>query len=333
VGLTVGLAGAGRIGAFHARVLASHPRVGALLIADPDVTRAQRTAAEVGGRCFESPTGLVEAGIDALVIAATTPSHEPLIRLAAAARLPVFCEKPIALDLDTVDAVLEEVDRAGVMLQIGFQRRFDPAYRAAHQAVRSGQLGDLYLLRVADHDPTPPPEEYVPASGGIWRDFMVHDFDAIPWVTGQEIVEVYADGRGYSDLFARNQDIHHGAALLRLAEGAMAVASTSRHDPRGYDVRMELFGSADSITVGLDERTPLRSMEPGVPAPRRPEYRDFMERFDAAYRMEMNAFLRSVEAGRPEGCTGMEARRGLLVAMAAERSLAEHRPVAVGEIG
>ena len=329
--LVVGLAGAGRIGAYHARVLASSPEVGRLVIADADVTRAECAAAEVGGRHVESPEALSEAGIDALVIAAATPAHAPLVRLAAAARLPVFCEKPIALDLETTNAVLGEVVRAGVMLQVGFQRRFDPGYRAARDVVRSGRVGDLYLLRVAGHDPSPPTDEYMPGSGGIWRDFVVHDFDAIPWVTGQEIVEVYADGRAYADLFARSGDIHHGAAVLRLAEGALAVLTASRHDPLGYDVRMELFGSADSVAVGLDARMPLRSLEPGV-APPRPAYRDFMERFESAYRAEMSAFLRAVRTGRPEGCTGVEARRGLLVAMAAERSVAEHRPVVVEEI-
>jgi myo-inositol 2-dehydrogenase/D-chiro-inositol 1-dehydrogenase len=333
LGKTVGLVGTGRIGAFHARVLAESPLVESLLVADVDAGRAQRVAAEVGARCLDSPEALVRAGIDALVIATATPSHAPLVRLAASARLPTLCEKPIALDLETTDAVLEDVARAGMVLQVGFQRRFDPGYRAAWEAVMAGRLGDLYLVRTASHDPAPPPEDYVRASGGLWRDFMIHDFDAIPWVTGQQIVEVFAEGAAHSDLFACNGDVHHAAAVVRLSGGALGLLSCSRHDPLGYDVRMELLGSKDSLAVGLDERTPLRSVEPGMPAPTRPGHRDFMERFEEAYHAEMRGFLEAVDGGRHEGCTGDEARRGLVVALAAERSLREHRPIAIEEIG
>lgn len=332
VAVHVGLIGAGRIGAFHARGLSESPLVDRLTVMDADPDRARRVAAAVGAGCVDTPEALVDAGIDAIVIAAATPAHAPLLHLAADARLPAFCEKPIALDLETTDEVLGHVAAAGILLQIGFQRRFDPGYRAAREAVQSGQLGDVYLVRSACHDPAPPPEEYVAASGGIWRDFMVHDFDILPWVTGQEIVEVYADGVAHSELFARYEDIHHGAAVLRLSGGTLAVVTVSRHDPLGYDIRMELFGSQDSIAVGLSEQTPLHSVEPGVPAPPRPGYRDFMARFQGAYAAELTAFLEATRDGHPAGCSGQEARRGLMVAMAAERSRAEHRPVRVEEI-
>ncbi len=314
-------------------MLAASPEVASLLITDPEPGRAERVAAELGARSVDSAEKLVSAGAEALVIAAATPSHALLIQLGAEAGLPIFCEKPIAIDLATTDTALEQVWKAGVRLQIGFQRRFDPGYRAAREAVRSGQLGDLYLVRVADHDPEPPPEAYVATTGGIWSDFMVHDFDAIPWVTGQEIVEVYADGAAYSEVFARHQDIHHGAAVLRLSGGAVGLVSVSRHDPLGYDIRMELLGSRQSLAVGLDARTPLRSVEPGMPASSTPPYADFTERFEAAYKAEIAAFLAAVRGGVQEGCTGDEARTGLRVALAAGRSLAEHRPVRVEEVG
>jgi myo-inositol 2-dehydrogenase / D-chiro-inositol 1-dehydrogenase len=330
--MVIGLAGAGRIGIFHARVLTANPDVETLYVADIDPARARAAAAEVGGRSVEAPEDLVKAGIDALVIAAATPSHASLIELAAEAGLPAFCEKPIALDLETTDRVLERVERAGILLQIGFQRRFDPGYLAAREAVRSGRLGDLYLVRAAGHDPAPPPDDYVRDSGGIWRDFVLHDFDVIPWATGQEILEVFANGRAYADVFARNDDIHHGAATFQLSGGALGVLTVSRQDPLGYDVRMELFGSRDSVTVGLGDRTPLRSLEPEAEIPG-PLYRDFMDRFDGAYHAEMRAFLNAVRGAEPSGCTGAEARRGLLAAMAAERSLVEHRPVRLDEVG
>jgi myo-inositol 2-dehydrogenase/D-chiro-inositol 1-dehydrogenase len=328
----VGLVGAGRIGLYHARVLVESPLVEELTIADAEPARAERAAAEVGARCAASAEALARDGVDALVIAAATPAHAPLVHLAADAGLPAFCEKPIALDLATTDAVLEHVAAAGILLQIGFQRRFDPGYRAAREAVRSGGLGDLSLVRIAAHDPAPPAEEYVAASGGIWRDLLIHDFDVVPWVTGREVVEVFAQGTANSPLFARHDDVDAAAAVLRFAGGLLGVISASRHDPLGYDIRLELFGSRDSLAVGLDDRTPLRSAEPGVPAPTRPGYRDFMERFQGAYRAELQAFLEAVRDRLPSPCTGEEARQALRVALAAERSRAEHRPVCVEEV-
>jgi myo-inositol 2-dehydrogenase / D-chiro-inositol 1-dehydrogenase len=331
-GMRIGLLGTGRIGAFHARSLAANPLVSDLVVHDAVPDRAERLAEELHARCAASPEALVAAGVDALVIAAATPAHAPLLHLAAGAGLPAFCEKPVALDLETTDGVLERVAAAGTLLQVGFQRRFDPGYRAAREAVSSGSLGELYLVRAAGHDPAPPPEEYVATSGGIWRDLLIHDFDVVPWVTGQDVVEVYADGAARSELFERCGDVDTAAAVLRFAGGLLGVVSGSRHDPRGYDVRLELLGSGDSAVVGLDGRTPLRSLEPGVPGPTAPGYRDFMERFATAYRAELQAFLEAVRDGLPSPCSGEEARRALRLAVAAERSRAEHRPVAVWEV-
>lgn len=331
--MRIGVLGAGRIGAFHARTLAANPLVEGLVISDIDQGRAQRLAQELRAQVAESPEALVKAGVDAVVIAAATPAHAQLVRLAASARLPAFCEKPIALDLNTTDDVLEAVAAAGTLLQVGFQRRFDPGYRAAREAVRAGSLGELYLVRVAGHDPEPPPEAYVAASGGIWRDLLIHDFDVVPWVVDREVVEVYADGTARSEMFDRYDDVDTAAAVLRFSGGLLGVVSGSRHDPLGYDIRLELFGSRDSIVVGLDDRTPLRSIEPNVPRPAAPGYRDFMERFEAAYRGELQAFLEAVRDDKPSPCGGEEARRALRLALTAERSRSEHRPVAVWEVG
>ncbi|HSR23984.1 MAG TPA: Gfo/Idh/MocA family oxidoreductase [Candidatus Eisenbacteria bacterium] len=331
--MRIGVLGAGRIGAFHARTLAANPLVEGLVINDPDQARAERLARELGAERAPSPEALVEAGVDALVIAAATPAHAPLLHVAANAHLPTFCEKPIALDLHTTDDVLEHVAASGILLQVGFQRRFDPGYRAAREAVRGGGLGELYLVRVAGHDPEPPPEEYVAASGGIWRDLLIHDFDVVPWVVDREVVEVYADGTARSELFDRHDDVDTAAAVLRFSGGLLGVVSGSRHDPLGYDIRLELFGSRDSIAVGLDEHTPLRSVEPNAPASRALGYRDFMERFGVAYRAELQAFLEAVRDDLPSPCGGEEARRALRLALTAERSRAQHRPVAIWEVG
>jgi len=328
----IGLLGAGRIGAFHARALAHNGLVDGLSIADADFNRAATLAGELNAQCRPTPEDVVAGGVDGLVIAAPTPAHAALIHLAADAGFPVFCEKPIALDLETTDAVLDHVAEAGILLQIGFQRRFDPGYRTARQEVLSGRIGDLLLARAATHDPEPPPEEYLAGSGGIWRDLMIHDFDVLPWVTGRQIVEVYADGGAGGELFGRYDDLDRAAALLRFDSGALGIVSGGRYDPLVYAVRLELLGLRDSIAAGMDDRIALRSVEPGV-APPKSGHRDFMERFESAYRAELQTFLEAVRDRGESACSGEDARRALCVALAAERSCREHRPVRVEEIG
>ena len=328
----VGLVGTGRIGAFHAQVLSESPTVDTLSVVDADSRRAAEVASAVGARCVDSPEALFDAGIDAIVIAAATPAHAPLLHMAADAGVPAFCEKPIALDLDTTDEVIEHLQRSGVMVQVGFQRRFDAGYRAAKEAVRSGTLGDVYVVRLATHDPLPPVEAYVAASGGIWRDLAIHDFDIAPWVLGRRVLEVYADGQANDELFARHGDIDATCAVLRFEGGVIGALSATRNDPRGYDVRMEVFGVKDSVAVGWDDRTPLRSIEPGVEPPRKPGYRDFMDRFALAYRAELDGFLAAVRDRVESPCSVFDARTALTVALAADRSRREHQPVRVEEV-
>jgi myo-inositol 2-dehydrogenase/D-chiro-inositol 1-dehydrogenase len=332
VAVHVGLIGAGRIGAFHARSLMRNPLVDRLTLTDADSQRAANVAAELGAERVGDPHDLLETGIDALVIAAATPAHAELLHLAANASVPAFCEKPIALDLATTDAVIEHVTRMGSFVQIGFQRRFDAGYMAARDALRSGAIGDVHLVRLATHDPAPPPESYVAESGGLWLDLAIHDFDIAAWVVGRQVVEVYADGTANDPLFARHRDVDAACAMLRFEGGILGVATAARNDPRGYDVRMEVFGLRDSVSVGSDPRTPLRSLEPGVEAPREAGYANFLDRFEAAYRAELDAFLTAVKDGGESPCSVTEARHALVVALAAERSTHEHRPVHIEEV-
>jgi myo-inositol 2-dehydrogenase/D-chiro-inositol 1-dehydrogenase len=323
--LHVGVVGVGRIGAFHARTLLSLDGVGAVTVTDADPARARSIA---GTAVAESPAALIAQGVDALVIATTTAQHAPLLRLAAEAGLPAFCEKPVAHDLATLDGVANDVADAGILVQVGYQRRFDTGYRAA----RDADIGTLLALRAATHDPAPPAEEYIAVSGGIFRDLLIHDFDAIRFVTGQEIADVYADGDvRETQWFERYDDLDTAVAVLRLSGGALAIVSGARHDPLGYDVRLEVFGTGDSIAVGTDPRSPLRSVEPGAGRPAEP-YRNFMDRFEAAYRSELAAFVSAVRAGEPSPCPLEEARAALLVAVAADRSRAERRPVTIEEV-
>jgi myo-inositol 2-dehydrogenase/D-chiro-inositol 1-dehydrogenase len=248
--------------------------------------------------------------------------------------MPAFCEKPVGLDLATIDSVIKDVARAGILVQVGFQRRFDAGHRSARDAVATGAVGRILVIRAATHDPAPPPEEYIASSGGIFRDLNIHDFDSIRFVSGEEIVEVYADGAALeTPWIAGHGDVDVSAAVLRLASGALVIVSGTRRDPLGYDVRLEVFGTEDSIAVGLDARSPLRSVEPGQERPRNQGYANFLDRFGVAYRAELAAFVDTVRSDGDSLCPLAEARAALVAALAADRSRSERRPVAIGEVG
>jgi myo-inositol 2-dehydrogenase/D-chiro-inositol 1-dehydrogenase len=330
--MKVALIGAGRIGHFHASLLSTTPGVDGLIVADPVADRADEVAKAVGA--VAAPT--VEAALDmadAVVIAAATPAHADLIRASIARGLPTFCEKPLAEDLPATLAVAEAIERSGVAFQLGFQRRFDPAYGEARRLVESGELGTLYAFRLAGHDPAPPPESYIPQSGGLFRDFSIHDFDILRWVTRSEVAEVYADGgvRGFP-VFAKYADVDTAVVTLRMVDGALGVMTVARHDPLGYDIRAEFFGSRDSISVGLGPRTPIRSVEPGVPPLPGPAWPNFLERFGPAYAAELAAFVRVAKGDEASPCTARDGLQALRIAEAATRSVMEHRVVRLEEI-
>jgi myo-inositol 2-dehydrogenase/D-chiro-inositol 1-dehydrogenase len=329
--LEVGVVGLGRIGTHHVGTLLGLKDV-SVSVTDADPQRARRVADELGVRLLATPEELLEAGVDALVIATSTPSHAPLLQLAAASAVAAFCEKPVALDLATLDRVREAVDHAGIVVQVGFQRRFDEGYRAAREAVATGHVGRILVMRAATHDPVPPPAEYIAASGGIFSDLHIHDFDAIRFVSGEEVTQVYADGAGLDAPWVGElDDVDVAAAILKLSGGGLVILSGTRRDPLGYDVRLEVFGTDDSIVVGQDARSPMRSMEPDATPPSA-AYRDFWDRFERAYRNELATFVETVRAGAPSPCSLEEARSALAIALAADLSRAKRRPVSIEEV-
>jgi myo-inositol 2-dehydrogenase/D-chiro-inositol 1-dehydrogenase len=328
----VALIGAGRIGALHARLLSETDGIDRVTVADALPDRAASVAESVGATAAASIDVAVD-GADAVVIAAATDAHAALIRNAIQRGLPTFCEKPLALDLRESIALCAEVERSGVPFQLGFQRRFDAGYREARRLVETGALGTLYAVRLAGHDPAPPHESYIPVSGGLFRDFSIHDFDVLRWLTGSEVDEIYADGgvRAF-EVFAKYGDVDTAVATLRLSNGAFTVLTVARHDPLGYDIRAELFGSQDSVSVGLGPRMPLRSVEPGVPGPGGPVWQNFLVRFENAYRAELGAFLHVARGEQASRCTARDGVEALRIAEAATRSLKEHRIVPLAEI-
>ncbi|MBC7268440.1 MAG: Gfo/Idh/MocA family oxidoreductase, partial [Streptomyces sp.] len=286
--MRIGVIGTGRIGTFHARTLSRHRDVGSLILTDADPLRAQELANRLGETAAPGVDEIFKWGVDAVVITTATSAHAELIGRAARSGLPVFCEKPIALDLTGTLNAIAEVETAGTVLHMGFQRRFDTGYAGARDAVRAGRLGRLHTIRAVTSDQAPPEAAYLPLSGGLYRDTLIHDFDVLRWLTGHEVVDVYATGSDAGPaMFREAGDIDTAAAVLTLDDGTLATATATRLNGAGYDVRMELAGELDQIVVGLDDRTPIASTEPtGPPAASKP-WTGFLERFGPAYEAEL----------------------------------------------
>jgi myo-inositol 2-dehydrogenase/D-chiro-inositol 1-dehydrogenase len=331
--MRLGLIGLGRIGAFHATTLSGLPNVDSLVVYDPVPAAVDATVERLGVEVAVSPEALVKSGVDGIVIAAATTVHPELILASLEAGLPTFCEKPVSADPTNGEEILARTEQAGIPVQIGYPRRFDAAFVAARAAVVSGELGTVHTVRSTTLDPAPPPDDYIRHSGGIFRDCSVHDFDAVRFVTGQEVVEVYATGsNSFAPIFAENGDVDTAATVLTLGNGALAVVSNSRYNARGYDVRLELHGSKDSVAAGLEDRWPIRSTEPGTGFPAGTPHSFFMDRFADAFRAELAAFTEVVAGTRPSPCTVADAVEVGWVAEAADLSLRQHRPISLDEL-
>jgi myo-inositol 2-dehydrogenase/D-chiro-inositol 1-dehydrogenase len=321
------------MGEFHAQVLSDCDGVEQVVVTDIDNDRAASVATQVNGVAAESLDAMIEDGVDALVIAAPTPMHAELIIRGIEAGLPVFCEKPIALDIESTNMVVDRVRELDATVMIGFNRRFDPGFRAVHDAVAAGEIGRVHVARLGTHDPAPPPLDYLKISGGLFRDMHIHDFDAARFVTGLEVEAVYATGSVLIDHeIGEIGDVDTTSIVLHFAGGALAAITGCRSNPPGYDVRVEVYGEHDAVTAGLDTRTPMRSLEQGGALKGGQGWDFFVDRFDRAYRDQMEAFVQLVSGTGENPCTVNDGREALLIAMAAERSHRERRVVSLAEI-
>jgi myo-inositol 2-dehydrogenase / D-chiro-inositol 1-dehydrogenase len=331
--MRIGLVGLGRIGSFHARTLVGLDVVDELLVTDAAPSATERVAAELGATAVRSTADLLSVGVDGVVIASPTGTHPELVVAFVEAGIPTFCEKPVALHYAEARAVLAKVGGHDVPVQIGFPRRFDAGFARARDDLRSGLLGQLHTVRSTTLDPAPPPVEYVAGSGGIFRDCSIHDFDAIRWVTGREVAEVYAVGSNrVVDYIAAAGDADTATSVLTLDDGTIAIVSNTRQNGRGHDVRLELLGTLDSVCAGLDDTLPLRSADPSVSFPAGPPAVFFMDRFADAFQDELTTFTQVVAGSRPSPCTVEDAVEASLVAEACTRSWKEHRPVRPDEL-
>jgi myo-inositol 2-dehydrogenase / D-chiro-inositol 1-dehydrogenase len=332
--LGIGVIGLGRIGTMHARLLSGQvpgARVTALNDALPEA--AHTLGEELGVPVADSTEELLSApGVDAVAICSSTETHAPLIAAAADAGKAIFCEKPVSHDLVEVDRALDEVARAGVPFQIGFNRRFDPAHQSVRDAVVSGQVGEPHLVRITSRDPYPPPASYVRASGGIFLDMTIHDFDMARYVTGSEVVEVYARGAVRIDpSFADAGDVDTALVVLEHEDGCITSIDNSRQASYGYDQRVEVFGSGGMAASENPLRhTGIVRTSEGTAAPALPDF--FLERYIPSYIREWEAFVMAVSTGEPPPVGVVDARAPLVIGLAAARSLHEGRTVRVEEV-
>jgi myo-inositol 2-dehydrogenase/D-chiro-inositol 1-dehydrogenase len=333
MGTTIAVIGLGRIGAFHAETLSGLAGVDELVVTDERPGVTAEVAERLGARAVPDSQAALAAGVDGVVIAAATPAHARLILAAVDAGIPVFCEKPIASTVAESRDLVSRLTGSTVPVQIGYNRRFDPAYVAAFEAVRSGELGRLTTVRSTTMDPAPPPAAYLAASGGIFRDCSVHDFDIVRWVVGREVVEVYATGSAYGEaMFVDCDDVATAQTLLTFDDGTLAVVSNTRYNGRGHDCRLELHGSVDTVVAGWDPSVPVRNLAPGVAFPPDAPHHFFMDRFAQAYRAELSAF-RDVTMGlRASPCPPEEALEVAWIAEAATMSVHQHRPIRMDEV-
>lgn len=326
--------GAGRIGRMHAEYLARRVPGAALAgVFDVDRSAAETVGEEYGCAVADSLGAALAIDADAVAICTSTDTHVDVMVAAAEAGRAIFCEKPISLNLAEVDRGLAAVDAAGVLLQIGFNRRFDPGHKAVADAVAHGALGEVHVCRITSRDPEPPPIEYIRVSGGIYNDMMIHDFDMARYVTGSEVVEVFARGAVLVDAaIGEAGDVDTAVCVLTHESGAMTTIDVSRRATYGYDQRVEAFGSGGMASSdNVHDFNAFIATDAGL---RRPPLQNFfLERYTESYLAQWGSFIDAVKSGSDPAVSGADGRAPLAIAMAAKLSMDEGRPVRVEDVG
>jgi myo-inositol 2-dehydrogenase/D-chiro-inositol 1-dehydrogenase len=334
--INVGIVGAGRIGKIHAENIRTFiPE--ARLVAVADVAADDALAAWARGLGVARLTRdhreiMDDPAVDAVLVCSSTDTHADLVVAAAERRKHVFCEKPIDLTVEKVRRALAAVERAGVKLQVGFNRRFDHNFRRVRELVQSGALGAPHLVRITSRDPAPPSPAYVKVSGGLFLDMTIHDFDMARYLAGSEVVEVYAQGAVLVDpAIGQAGDVDTAVVTLTFASGALGVIDNSRRAVYGYDQRVEVFGALGAAACSNDTPSSVVvSSEAGVQGEKPLHF--FLERYRQAFIDELKAFFAALAADRPTPVTGRDGLAPILIGLAAKRSLAEHRPVRLSEV-
>jgi myo-inositol 2-dehydrogenase/D-chiro-inositol 1-dehydrogenase len=327
--IRIGLAGLGRMGQIHAASLAGRcPSAQLACVFDADADVARQVAGQFGVARAESfDDMLADDTVDAVAIATPTQAHAELTVRASQAGKHVFCEKPVSLDRPTTVGTIEAVRAAGVLLQVGFHRRFDPDWAAAVDRMRAGELGEVYLFRTSLRDMSAPRAEFLARSGGFFTDVTIHDLDTARWMVG-EVTEVSAHGAALSDpAFAKIGDIDTAVVVLRFENGALGVIDNSRAAGYGYECSTEVMGARATVRIDHPQYRHYEWRTPGWAS-----YglaRDFEQRYPWAYAEELDCFARCVRDGLPSRVSGHDALAAFDLAQAAARSWRSGRPVRV----
>ncbi len=333
--ITFGIIGTGRIGRLHAEHLAVHiPEARVLAVADVNLDAAKKAACE-----YEIPLAvqdyrelLDQKDIDAVVIASATHTHSQIIRDAACAGKQIFCEKPIDLDLSRVLQVLKVIEENGVTFQVGFNRRFDPSFQKAKELIQAGKIGEPHLIRITSRDPAPPPLDYLKASGGIFLDMTIHDFDMTRFLLDREATEIMAMGCvRINPEIKKIGDIDTCLINMHLQNDILASIDNSRRAVYGYDQRVEIFGSDGMISVANAKPDTHVYINQEGEHTARPHY-FFVERYKEAYVAELKSFIDCLLHHHAPPVNGRDGLMALVMGMAAQKSFKEHRPVALNEI-
>jgi myo-inositol 2-dehydrogenase/D-chiro-inositol 1-dehydrogenase len=333
--LNVGIIGAGRIGQVHAETLAFRlPESSIVSIADVHLEAAQKVAARCGIPTVAESSAeiLADPQVEAVLICSSTDTHADLIVQAAQAGKHIFCEKPIAYSLDKIDQALAAVKSAGVQLQVGFNRRFDPNFARVRRAVVSGEIGAPRLMHIVSRDPAPPPLAYIRVSGGMFMDMTIHDFDMARFLIGDEVEEIYAAGGVTIDPeIGKAGDLDTALVVLRFRNGVIGTIDNSRQAAYGYDQRVEILGSLGSIaTNNLYPNQAVISTAKSVRKDLPLNF--FMERYTESFAAELRSFVAAVRESRPTEVTGVDGRIPVVMALAARKSYDEHRIVRLQEV-
>jgi myo-inositol 2-dehydrogenase/D-chiro-inositol 1-dehydrogenase len=327
----IAVLGCGRIGRVHARNLAYHPRARLVMVFDLVREAAQQAATELNVKAAGSVEEVLGSGeVDGVLVATTTDTHVPLIKSAVKAGKAVLCEKPVDLDLERAQACWRELAAANPKVMIGFNRRFDPSFRALRARLQNGEVGGLELAVITSRDPAPPPAGYLKGSGGLFRDMTIHDFDMARYLAG-DIAQVHAFGANLVDpAIGKLGDIDTCTLSLRAKSGALVQISNSRRCAYGYDQRIEVFGSGGMLQAGNRRATSLESWSAERTAARDPVLNFFIERYREAYESELDAFVTALEQGRPMSPDFTDGVEALRLAACAEESLRTGRVVNIG---
>jgi myo-inositol 2-dehydrogenase/D-chiro-inositol 1-dehydrogenase len=325
--ITLAQFGAGRIGAIHAANLAATKGARLRYVVDVNATAAQSLATRYGAQATDEDTALNDPEVDAVIIASSTDTHADLAIAAAKAGKAIFCEKPIDLSLKRVDACLAAVRKARVPMFVGFNRRFDPSFSALHRRLARGEIGGVEQVIITSRDPGPPPLAYLKVSGGQLLDMTIHDFDMARWLLGEEPVLVYATGSCLVDpAISKVGDTDSMMIVMQTASGRLCHINNSRRAVYGYDQRIEVHGAKGRLMAGNHTPTTVELANGESVSTDKPFF-FFLERYAAAYRAELAAFLTALARHKPMPVGAEDGRRAIMLAEAAARSLRRGVPV------